>query len=188
MDRSAGAQDCADAPGIRDHGGGGAWVAARRGRARGRRCRGGAGFADLGSGLQAITQHGLQTFLWHELPRKWLTDLEGKLHIAASLRRLLELVGLRRYAAICRGPETTAVLQAYERSSREGFRGFRRAQERSGVEPPARSMAWPMRPGGMACSWRVSCSLDAPAVGRCHRFVLAVRSGPGRANDVELWL
>jgi hypothetical protein len=87
-------------------------------------------------GLQAITQHGLQTFLWHELPRKWLTDLEGKLHIAASLGRLLELVGLRRYAAICRGPETTAVLQAYERSSREGFRGFRRAQERSGVEPP----------------------------------------------------
>lgn len=87
-------------------------------------------------GLQAITQHGLQTFLWHELPRKWLTDLKGKLHIAASLGRLLELVGLPRYAAISRGPETTAVLQAYERSSREGFRGFRRTQERSGVEPP----------------------------------------------------
>jgi hypothetical protein len=25
-------------------------------------------------GLQAITQHGLQALLWHELPRKWLTD------------------------------------------------------------------------------------------------------------------
>jgi hypothetical protein len=87
-------------------------------------------------GLQVITQHGLQTFLWHELPRKWLTDLEGKLHIATSLGRLLELVGLPRYAAICRGPETAAVLRAYERSGREGFRVFRRAQERSGVEPP----------------------------------------------------
>lgn len=87
-------------------------------------------------GLEAITQHGLQTFLWYELPRTWLTDLEGKLHIAASLGRLLELVGLPRYAAICRGPETTAVLQAYERSGREGFRVFRRAQERSRVEPP----------------------------------------------------
>jgi hypothetical protein len=87
-------------------------------------------------GLQVITQHGLQTFLWYELPRKWLTDLEGKLHIAASLGRLLELVGLPRYAAICRGPETTAVLQAHERGSREGFRAFRRAQERSGVQPP----------------------------------------------------
>jgi hypothetical protein len=87
-------------------------------------------------GLQAITQHGLQTFLWYELPRKWLTDLEGKLHIATSLGRLLDLVGLHRYAAICRSPETTAVLQAYEQSSREGFREFRRAQQRSGVEPP----------------------------------------------------
>jgi hypothetical protein len=28
----------------------------------------------------------------------------GKLHIAASLGRLLEPVGLPRYAAICRGP------------------------------------------------------------------------------------
>ena len=35
--------------------------------------------------LQAITLHELQTFLWHELPRKWLTDLEGKLHIAGAL-------------------------------------------------------------------------------------------------------
>jgi hypothetical protein len=87
-------------------------------------------------GLQAITQHGLQTFLWYELPRKWLTDLEGKLHIAAALGRLLELVGLPRYAAICRGLQTTAVLQAYERGDREGIRAFRRAQERSGVEPP----------------------------------------------------
>ena len=37
--------------------------------------------AALGSltwtGLQAITQHGLQAFLWHELARKWLTDREA---------------------------------------------------------------------------------------------------------------
>ena len=84
-------------------------------------------------GLPAITQHGLRTFLWHELPRKWLTELEGKLHIAASLGRLLELVGLPRYAAICRQSQTAAVPQAYERSDQEGFRVFRRAQDRSGV-------------------------------------------------------
>lgn len=78
MDRSAGARDCADPPGIQGHGGGGgAWAAARRGRAHGRRRRGGAGFADVGPGLQAITQHGLQAFLWHELARKWLTDREA---------------------------------------------------------------------------------------------------------------
>jgi hypothetical protein len=65
--------------------------------------------APLGSltwdqGLPAITQHGLQTFLWHGLPREWLTGPGSKQHIAASLRQLLELVGLPRYAAICRGP------------------------------------------------------------------------------------
>jgi hypothetical protein len=54
-------------------------------------------------GPQAITQHGLETFLWYQRRAKWLTDLEGKLHIVASLGRLLELVGLPRYAARGRG-------------------------------------------------------------------------------------
>ena len=114
---------------VRIHQGSETMVAAALGRLRAEDERmAGDAEAALGSltwdrGLQAITQHGLQTFLWHELPRKWLTDLKGKLHIAASLGRLLELVGLPRYAAICRGPETAAVLQAYERGGREGFRG-----------------------------------------------------------------
>jgi len=87
-------------------------------------------------GLETITQYGLQTFLWYELPRKWMTDLEGKRHLANALGRLLDLVGLPRYAAICRSPETDAVLDAHERGSREGFAAFRRAEERSGVHPP----------------------------------------------------
>jgi hypothetical protein len=87
-------------------------------------------------GLEAITQHGLQRFLWYELPRKWMTDLEGKRHLAMALGRLFALVGLPRYAAICRSPETDAVLAAYERDDREGFAAFRRAEERSGVRPP----------------------------------------------------
>jgi hypothetical protein len=60
----------------------------------------------------------------------------GKLHIAASLGRLLKLVGLPRDAVICRGPRTAAVLQAYEGGGRESFWGSRRAQERSGVNLP----------------------------------------------------
>jgi hypothetical protein len=63
-------------------------------------------------GLETITQYGLQRFLWYELPRKWMTDLEDKGHLAMSLGRLLDLVGLARYAAICRSPETGAVLAA----------------------------------------------------------------------------
>lgn len=42
----------------------------------------------------------------------------GKLHIVASLGRLLEPVGLPRYAAICGGPQTAAVLQAYQGGGR----------------------------------------------------------------------
>jgi hypothetical protein len=87
-------------------------------------------------GLETITQYGLQTFLWYELPRKWMTDLDGKRHLATALGRLLDLVGLPRYAAICRSPETDAVLAAYERDDREGFAAFRRAEERSGLHPP----------------------------------------------------
>ena len=87
-------------------------------------------------GLETITQYGLQRFLWYELPRKWMTDLDGKRHLAMALGRLLDLVGLPRYAAICRSPETEAVLAAYERDDREGFAAFRRAEERSGVHPP----------------------------------------------------
>lgn len=96
-------------------------------------------------GLQAITQHGLQTFLWHELPRKWLTDRRQTAH-----RRFAGAVAgagrLARHAAICRGPQTAAVLQAYEGGGREGFRECRRAQERSGVELrtcPGRGCGWP---------------------------------------------
>jgi hypothetical protein len=87
-------------------------------------------------GLETITQYGLQRFLWYELPRKWMTDLDGKRHLAMALGRVLDLVGLPRYAAICRSPETDAVLAAYERDDREGFAAFRRAEERSGVHPP----------------------------------------------------
>ena len=87
-------------------------------------------------GLQTITQYGLQRFLWYELPRKWMTDLKGMRHLAMALGRLLDLLGLPRYAAICRSPETDAVLEAHERGGREGFAAFRRAEERSGVHPP----------------------------------------------------
>jgi hypothetical protein len=87
-------------------------------------------------GLETITQYGLQRFLWYELPRRWMTDLEGKRHLATALGRLLGLMGLPRYAATCRSPETDAVLAAYERDDREGFAAFRRAEERSGLHPP----------------------------------------------------
>jgi hypothetical protein len=87
--------------------------------------------------VQVITLHGLQRFLWYQLPRKWITDLDGRLHVAASLGRLLDQVGLPRYAQVCRSDQTTEILETYERDDHDGFAAFRDAEERSGVTPPA---------------------------------------------------
>jgi hypothetical protein len=64
------------------------------------------------------------------------SDLLSSDHVRMMLTAATAPGWLPRYAAICRGPQTTAVLQAYQRSAREGFREFRRAQDRSGVQPP----------------------------------------------------
>jgi hypothetical protein len=52
-------------------------------------------------GLQAITQHGLQAFLWHELPRKWLTDRRQAAHRRFA-GAVLELVGLALWVPVIR--------------------------------------------------------------------------------------
>lgn len=89
-----------------------------------------------GEGLETITQHGLQTFLWYELPRRWRTDAGEQQSVAAALGSLLELLDLPRYAAVCRGAETVAVLAAWSRSETAGLKASRQAGQRSGVEPP----------------------------------------------------
>jgi hypothetical protein len=119
-------------------------------------------------GLETITQYGLQRFLWYELPRKWMTDLEGKRHLARALGRLLHLVGLPRHAAICHSPETDAVLAASERDDREGFAAFRRAEERSGLHPPdLPELTWGpvmgMREAG--AFWSVAAALELAVAG-----------------------
>lgn len=96
-----------------------------------------------GEGLETITLQGLQHFLWYQLPRKWITTLEDKQSLAASLGRLLELAGLPRYAAVCGSEETAAILASYERDDRQGFAAFQRAEQRSGVAPPdLAELAW----------------------------------------------
>lgn len=90
----------------------------------------------MGAGPDTITQNDLQEHLWYVLGCKVLAPLEDKLDLARALGRLLDLMGLPRYAAICLSPTTAQVLEAWERRSGEGFKAFRRAQEESGLEPP----------------------------------------------------
>jgi hypothetical protein len=89
-----------------------------------------------GEGVEAITQERLQRFLWYELPVEWTAGPERTQRIVHALARLLDLLGLDRYAAICRSEATAEVLQAYRTSRSRGLDAFRRADTASGIRPP----------------------------------------------------
>ena len=89
-----------------------------------------------GEGLSVLTQERLQHFLWYGLPMKWLTGTEHRRQVADALGRAFDLLGLPRYAALCRSQTTAEVLDAYERSDAEGKRAFLKADAASGIRPP----------------------------------------------------
>ncbi len=89
-----------------------------------------------GEGIEEISQIALQEFLWYRLPVKFLTDDAHKRRVAAGLGRLLELLELPRYAAMCTSDQTRTVLAAYEDDQDDrGRRVFRSAMTASGVHP-----------------------------------------------------
>jgi hypothetical protein len=87
-------------------------------------------------GLRLVTQERIQTFCWYELPVKWLTSLDHKVRITRALARALDLLGLPRYAVICRSDTTREILNAYETSIEKGKAAFRHAAAASGIQPP----------------------------------------------------
>jgi hypothetical protein len=87
-------------------------------------------------GLAAITQEGVQTFCWYQLPMKWLDSEDKKLQVVGALADAFDLLQLPRYAAICRSPTTHDILRAYEQRPGLGKAAFRRAAAASGITPP----------------------------------------------------
>jgi hypothetical protein len=87
-------------------------------------------------GLRLVTQERIQTFCWYELSVKWLTSLDDKVRVTGALAWALDLLGLPRYAAICRSDTTRGILDAHEASIEEGKAAFRRAAAASGILPP----------------------------------------------------
>jgi hypothetical protein len=87
-------------------------------------------------GLALITQQRIQNFCWYDLPVKWFVDLDDKLRVVAALARVLDMLQLPRYAAICRSGTTRQILNAYETSIAHGKAAFRRAAAASGIMPP----------------------------------------------------
>ena len=98
-----------------------------------------AGFGSLtwGEGLDAVTAHSLADFLWYQLPLKWISDLDEKLHVAAALGELFTRLDRPRYAAMCAAPATAQVLAAYEHAGQvAGLKAYRSALAATGVQPP----------------------------------------------------
>jgi len=121
------------------------------------------------NGPEFITQELIQQFLWYSLPLKWLTELDHKLAIAAALGRALELLGLPRYAEICRSETTRGILRAYEQDDAEGLKAFHRADIASGIRPhDLPEFEW-----GRAMGWEESRALSTTA----ELLELAVASG-----------
>ena len=87
-------------------------------------------------GLAAITQEGVQTFCWYQLPMKWDDSEDKKLRVVSALAAAFDLLQLPRYAAICRSPTTRDILRAYEQRPGLGKAAFRRAAAASGIVPP----------------------------------------------------
>lgn len=100
-----------------------------------------ADFMTAGQGPGTIHQARLQEFLWSALPRKF--PREDWFPMVDGTARLLDELGLERYAAIARSDATQAVLEAWMDDDDEGFARFLEEHERSGIAPPDTEMiAW----------------------------------------------
>ncbi len=103
-----------------------------------------------GEGPGVLRQAGLQYWLWHTVPTKYITDEAGYMgrfgHGAAAL---FDELGLHAYAAICRSSITAEVHAAFDRSDADGRRAMGRAMEKSGIDPPdLADFAWSDFMGG----------------------------------------
>lgn len=91
-----------------------------------------------GEGMGHISRASLQTWLWYELPTKYLTDEVGYMgRLAGVAAELFDELGLGRYRDLCRSETTAGVHAAFEQSTQAGFDAFAHARDASGIDPPA---------------------------------------------------
>ena len=90
-----------------------------------------------GQGQRVLRQGGVQVWLWYRVATKYVSDeVDYMSRLADAAAALFDELGLHRYAAICRSPETEAVHAAFERSGRDGLEALNKALLRSGIVPP----------------------------------------------------
>lgn len=103
---------------------------------RGRTAESVAEWLTAGEGVGVIDLARVQRFAWYELPMKWYGPPDQHRRVLAAAAELFDGLDLPRYAAVYRSAETAEILDAYAVSHDEGFKAFRNAYERSGVDPP----------------------------------------------------
>src|SRR5699024_6103857 len=86
--------------------------------------------------VEQLTQHTVQRFCWYELPLRFPESHEDRLFAARSLGNLFSLLQLYRYAQICQGPETSALLTVHHENNQAGRAMYERLMWESGVAPP----------------------------------------------------
>ncbi len=90
-----------------------------------------------GEGPQVLGQAGLQGWLWHVVPTKYLTDEAGFMtRLADAAAVLFDEAELYSYAEICRSDTTRGVHAGFDESDRAGRTAMAKAMEASGIEPP----------------------------------------------------
>ena len=116
-----------------------------------------------GEGVDVINQPSLHYFLWYELPAKWSADHDRRSYIVGALARAFDLLGLTRYAEVCRSERTATVLAAYRGGRSAGVRAMQRAAAASGIDPPdTETLTWGRLMGSAesAAHWSTAVHLE----------------------------
>lgn len=94
------------------------------------------------SGIERISLHILQEFLWYQLPRKWLCSTEEHVRVADALARLFDRLGRqgRLYGNLCRSDVTISLLHQWQRDPAAAMETYRLLSEASPVEPPSTTL------------------------------------------------
>ena len=132
----------------------------------------------------ALTQRQVEWFLWHDLAMWWGAERTAKGEVAAALARVLDDLGLDRYAAACRSERTAAVLAAFGEGLDRGAAARARAERESEVHvPDTGAIVWSRRPGPreVAIRWELMDCLELATAGG----MLAGSPPRGRRRFVE---
>lgn len=93
---------------------------------------------DADGPMFSISRRGLLDYLWYRLPAKCAAGLDEQLETAEALASALERFGERgrEYAAICRSPQTAALIRRWSHDPAGARREMGAMLDRAGIEPP----------------------------------------------------